>query len=1272
VSRKGCKAGRWLTGEWCSLWFSVMDLPDFPERGPHALLSVELLGLSLVCWFSGFYAFRPLFLPSLFVSRAVLLWNAPKALTMSAAGLVAYLSFFLWTEAEAHSLGIRPLLSLFWLERFPSEWPNLGLEAIAMAQKDGLDESKNIWKDIVRVGQAGVVDNAMGWQQWAGAAVAGLGATGLVAEAFEALRWGLVLLSVGSLLVFAEMDVTVPEGDPAASSSKRSLLSKLRLRPARLKGSKHSRIEVGTTREGVPLAQEERQAQHDRQRSSLLWCTVWAVLIAGAFETLAVGFSKAAFPLPGGIPESMRVLSLADLPLEHHPSQARAQVQAIYAAHADVEAMLNADWHRGDDGRWVFSSPEDEESALSGDLLFALPDGRAPGDSLGSGPSWERPRWTSWLQSLSATEREMVIQQRSATLGGGDTGASSHSGPAPSLIPLWSYFDWQQPQLHAAYQAKLQAVLLQGSMRQRLEEKVRAHPELAAPDEDEAVADVDDESRSPAQLPVVASETELAPCPTWTLRLLRCLEAVYDLLSPEERRKPEMAQSAIANVVTTMGLMLPRNEGAEMCSPEFEPRARALLERIIHDRSALDAFFAAQVDASEPLATDTASVTESAVIVLESLVHDGGTDDLQLLQQSLEQVTASKALLKHPPRLKRPRTKRREAADEAPAEVFGTPHPVEQPAKEESGHGWRGFGAALVGLSLLGWVVSALRPWESGGSREEERSSLSSKGSTPSMASSAISQASSSTRSHSKHSGEGDLPECAKGPHRPRGGSEQSGSTQPSAADVARAKRKKQAKKERARQRASSSLSTAALAAELEDDSGWQVAGKSRGKTREEDERPAEGEDNSGAEDQSGVEDSSALDPGDEEGRGDSTPPRSSSSPAVSDSRAQPEEEESGPPPLPPPQPVSPAPPPRVDVVDVRKPLTVAPAPIRQDMTVAEMHALARAQLSRQRRVEGLLRSGDEAAIMQELREGAANDRQCSSALAMIQGGLIVPEALGRAGVVPHARVETILREAVQAKSEPVVSGGGGVTTTDSARSRPKRSQKAHSKRKLPVKSDSVSSPPIHTRADDLEDGEDALSSLGSWNAAGADWVQTDPATNGALDSLASPIRLDVGVGLANSSSGDSPPHRAAPRASPGASDASQGKDPGFRGTQVRPSGQMGASIVETDLQSLALSAGLSRGRSTDYLEGSGLLGISSVLDTHEPEGYVGFSPLHQGSPSGPLGSSMAEFHLGSNLLGGVGFEQHEPGLGQLGGLLDESIIRLSGLDVTESGRENE
>jgi len=110
--------------------------------------------------------------------------------------------------------------------------------------------------------------------------------------------------------------------------------------------------------------------------------------------------------------------------------------------------------------------------------------------------------------------------------------------------------------------------------------------------------------------------------------------------------------------------------------------------------------------------------------------------------------------------------------------------------------------------------------------------------------------------------------------------------------------------------------------------------------------------------------------------------------------------------------------------------------------SVSEMKLRAREQLQRQRRVEALLRAGDEASIVSELRAGAANDRQCTAAMVMLRNGQSLPQALGTAGVVPLARVRSIVSEAVAAKraadrARAKRPAGSGASSAASSRSRP-------------------------------------------------------------------------------------------------------------------------------------------------------------------------------------------------------------------------------------------
>lgn len=69
--------------------------------------------LGFTAWQLKLYAFLPLFLPALFLTRLRMLIDGPSAMgRLNLAGKVSLVVFFVWVEVEAQALGLRPLWSL--------------------------------------------------------------------------------------------------------------------------------------------------------------------------------------------------------------------------------------------------------------------------------------------------------------------------------------------------------------------------------------------------------------------------------------------------------------------------------------------------------------------------------------------------------------------------------------------------------------------------------------------------------------------------------------------------------------------------------------------------------------------------------------------------------------------------------------------------------------------------------------------------------------------------------------------------------------------------------------------------------------------------------------------------------------------------------------------------------------------------------------------------------------------------------------------------------
>ncbi|KAA0174040.1 hypothetical protein FNF27_04426 [Cafeteria roenbergensis] len=483
------------------LWYAMLELPSFVRFGAHVLLSFELLSLSLACWVAGLYAFRPVFVPALYLSRLLLLGSLHRVPWMERSAIVSYLSFVVWTEVEAHALGLRSLASLVLVERYPWAWPNMGMRTMR-------DAAAGEAAGALPEGLGGVVaslgivrDPGMGAADWVSATVAGLGATGLVAELFEAIRWGAVICAVGGLLVYAEMETRPAESGAVAAKAGEALTE---------------------------------------QRARVLLLAAMAGLVVTAFEAVAAAMARLDYPLPLALPESFRVRSLADLPLEFHALEARFQLRSIVSAHKDVEVLLASSWRHAGESGWVLDPPP---HLMSADGRSALVTARDMAESAGVEPSWVAGRlaaiwkdvvlrplaglfgasspggegpwsgawpaaaglpeglgaagdygdigelggWADETPASGAAEggrragRARRAAPTAAQIEEAETNLALMGGPLRpplSVLPLASYYDWQQPHLHAATQAKFQAAVMQDGMRRRLNAKAVTNPDL--------------------------------------------------------------------------------------------------------------------------------------------------------------------------------------------------------------------------------------------------------------------------------------------------------------------------------------------------------------------------------------------------------------------------------------------------------------------------------------------------------------------------------------------------------------------------------------------------------------------------------------------------------------------------------------------------------------------------------------------------------------------------------------------------------------------------
>ncbi|KAA0150836.1 hypothetical protein FNF29_04950 [Cafeteria roenbergensis] len=592
------------------LWYAMLELPSFVRFGAHVLLSFELLSLSLACWVAGLYAFRPVFVPALYLSRLLLLGSLHRVPWMERSAIVSYLSFVVWTEVEAHALGLRSLASLVLVERYPWAWPNMGMRTMR-------DAAAGEAAGALPEGLGGVVaslgivrDPGMGAADWVSATVAGLGATGLVAELFEAIRWGAVICAVGGLLVYAEMETRPAEpgavaakageggllggasegavtpgrardasedaaaahpspapapapaivrGKTGAGGKRRAARSGRQRAPLRAtnadvaasgaaslagaRGSRHSASPVAPGDDGQSPTTDRvalRRAALTEQRARVLLLAAMAGLVVTAFEAVAAAMARLDYPLPLALPESFRVRSLADLPLEFHALEARFQLRSIVSAHKDVEVLLASSWRHAGESGWVLDPPP---HLMSADGRSALVTARDMAESAGVEPSWVAGRlaaiwkdvvlrplaglfgasspggegpWSGawpaaaglpeglgaagdygdigelggWADETPASgaaeggrhaDRAHRAAPTAAQIEEAETNLALMGGPLRpplSVLPLASYYDWQQPHLHAATQAKFQAAVMQDGMRRRLNAKAVTNPDL--------------------------------------------------------------------------------------------------------------------------------------------------------------------------------------------------------------------------------------------------------------------------------------------------------------------------------------------------------------------------------------------------------------------------------------------------------------------------------------------------------------------------------------------------------------------------------------------------------------------------------------------------------------------------------------------------------------------------------------------------------------------------------------------------------------------------